>query len=93
MQTANRVQTVLRLDNFLFERAKMTAGRRGMSFNNYVEKLIEKDAGLVFPKLPKDFKVSEEIKSFGVPGGFVRPSQEELDADPKLAYLVEKYGL
>lgn len=93
MQTANRAQTVLRLDYYLFERAKMRAKERGQSFNSYVESLIEKEAGLVFPKLPKDFKVSEEIKSFGVPGGFVRPSQEELDADPKLAYLFEKYGL
>lgn len=94
MQTANRVQTVLRLDKFLFERAKMIAGRRGMSFNTYVEKLIEKDAGLVFPKLPKDFKVSEEILNL-VPkeSSFVRPTQEELDNDPKLAYLMEKFGL
>lgn len=94
MQTQNRVQTVLRLDDFLFERAKMTAHKNGQSFNSYVESLIEKDAGLVFPKLPKDFTVSEEILNL-VPkeSVFRRPSQEELDNDPKLAYLMEKNGL
>ena len=41
-----------------------------------VEKLIEKDAGLVFPKLPKDFKVSEEIKSFGGVDAYLKNDKE-----------------
>ncbi len=43
------------------------------------------------PKIPK-LEVSEEIKSLG---GFKVPefTQEELDNDPKLAYLYEKYIL
>ncbi len=42
------------------------------------------------PKLPADFKVSDEILNmacFKLP----TPTQEELDDDAKYAYLYEKY--
>lgn len=44
-----------------------------------------------FPKLPPDFKVSDEILRLA---GFTiaEPTPEMLENDPKLAYLWEKYG-
>ena len=58
--------------------------------NSFIEHTIEKAVGLEFPKLPKDFKVSDEILSLG--GTIAVPTQEMLDKDAKLAYLWEKYG-
>ena len=88
------VQTTLRLPKELVERVKRQAKREHRSFNSYVEHTLDKSTELVFPKLkPEDFIISDEIRSLSgsIPG--IRPTQEELDADPKLAYLVEKYKL
>ena len=41
--------------------------------------------------LPPDFAVSEEIRAMRC-GALTAPSSEQLAADPKLAYLWEKYG-
>jgi hypothetical protein len=85
-----RVQTILRLSPELMARVKRVAKRENRSVNSFLEHTIEKAVGLEFPKLPKDFKVSDEILNlacFDLP----RPTQEELDNDPKYAYLYEKY--
>lgn len=92
MPATNRIQAAIRLSPELYERVKRNARREHRSFNSYVENVLDKATELEFPKIPDDFKISEEIKAFGK-CHFVRPSQEELDADPKLAYLVEKFGL
>ena len=88
------VQTTLRLPKELVERVKRQATREHRSFNSYVEHTLDKSMELVFPKLkPEDFIISDEIMSLAGSIPRVRPTQEELDADPKLAYLVEKYNL
>ncbi len=88
------VQTTLRLPKELVERVKRQAKREHRSFNSYVEHTLDKSTELVFPKLkPEDFIISDEIMSLAGSIPTVRPTQEELDADPKLAYLVEKYNL
>ncbi|MBO7644539.1 MAG: Arc family DNA-binding protein [Bacteroidales bacterium] len=87
------VQTTIRLPKELVERVKRQARREHRSFNSYVEHTLDKSTELVFPKLkPEDFIISDEIKNLTAKH-YQRPSQEELDADPKLAYLVEKYEL
>ena len=87
------VQTTIRLPKELMDRIKIQARREHRSFNSYVEHTLDKSTELVFPKLkPEDFVISDEIKNLTAKN-FRRPSQEELDADPKLAYLVEKYKL
>ena len=91
-ETVARTQTVLRLPQELYARVKRQARRENRSFNSYVEHVLDKETEIVFPKLPPDFKVSDEIKSLRC-SGFKRPPQEVIDADPKLAYLIEKYGL
>ena len=44
---------------------------------------------LVFPKLPKDFKISQEILDMS--GCCKDPDEETLRKDPKLAYLWNKF--
>lgn len=92
-ETVVRTQTVLRLPQELYARVKRQARRENRSFNSYVEHVLDKETEIVFPKLPPDFKVSDEIKRLSGTVHLRKLSKEELDADPKLAYLVEKYGL
>ena len=85
-----RVQTIVRLRPELLARVKRVARRENRSVNSFIEDALEKAAGLDFPKLPKDFKVSEEILALG--GTIAEPTQEMLDNDAKFAYLWNKYG-
>ena len=88
------VQTTIRLPRELVERVKRQARREHRSFNSYVEHTLDKSTELVFPKLkPEDFIISDEIMKMAGSVKWERPTREELDSDPKLAYLVEKYKL
>ena len=71
-------------------RVKRKARQEGRSFNSYVESVLEKSTGIEWPTIPKDFKVSEEILNMRCIS-LKKPSKEEFEADPKLAYLWEKY--
>jgi len=94
MNTApTKVLTTIRLSPELMERVKRHAKREHRSFNSFVENVLDRATEPVFPKLGPDFKVSDEIRSFQGSVQFKRPSQKEIDADPKLAYLVKKFGL
>ena len=86
META-RVSSLIRLQPGLMERAKRRAKQENLSFNAYIERLLEQDTRLEWPTLPADFKVSEEILGFQI-DGWKEPSKEELEADPKLAYIL-----
>lgn len=88
-----KLQTAIRLSPELMERVKRHAKREHRSFNSFVENVLDRATEPVFPKLGPDFKVSDEIRSFQGSVKFKRPSQKEIDADPKLAYLVKKFGL
>lgn len=85
-----RVQTIVRLRPELLARVKRAAKREKRSVNSFIEDTLDRATGLEFPKLPPDFKVSDEILGlacFKMP----HPTQEELKKDPKFAYLYEKY--
>ena len=86
META-RVSSLIRLQPGLMERAKRRAKQENLSFNAYIERLLEQDSRLDWPTLPADFKVSEEILGFQI-DGWKEPSKEELEADPKLAHIL-----
>lgn len=88
-----RTQTVLRLPPELMERVKRSARKEKSSFNSYVERVLDQATATAsaFPTLPPDFKVSEEICDLGK-FNLAMPTAKELEADPKLAYLWEKYG-
>jgi len=89
MEAQTRVQTVIRLRPELMTRLKYKAKQENLSLNAYVEKTLEEQTKPVLPKLPKDFEIDPVIASFS--GMLREPTQEELDQDPKLAYLWEKY--
>ena len=91
-KSSNIVQTTIRLPKELMDRVKRNAAREHRSFNSYVEMVLDRATELKFPKMSQDYKISEDILSLRA-SSWKRPSQEELNADPKLAYLVEKYGL
>ena len=91
--SGQKVQTAIRLSPELMERVKRHAKREHRSFNSFVEYALDRATEPVFPKIGPDFKISDEIRSFQGSVTFKRPTQEQLDADPKLAYLVKKYGL
>ena len=94
MNTAStKALTTIRLSPELMERVKRHAKREHRSFNSFVENVLDRATEPIFPKLGPDFKVSDEIRSFQGSVKFKRPSQKEIDADPKLAYLVKKFGL
>ena len=94
MPAGRRIQTVLRLPEDVYERVKLCARRENCSINAYLEALIERSTGFEWPKIPKDFKISDEILALVPKSGHHRMfTKEELDADPKLAYLAKKNGL
>jgi len=90
MGSQTRVQTVIRLRPEVLTRLKYKAKQENLSLNAYVEKTLEEKTNPVLPKLPKDFEIDPVIASFS--GMLREPTQEELDQDPKLAYLWEKYN-
>ena len=95
MSSEQRIQTVLRLPKHVYYRVKLYAEREGRSFNNYVETLLAKATDMDWPTIPKeDLVVSEEILNLVPKSGNRRKfTKEELENDPKLSYLAEKYGL
>ena len=92
MAEVTRIQTAFRFPPELLEKMKKRAKRNGQSLNAYAETLFERDTHLELPKLPEDFKVSDEILQMNGCIKWGKPTKEELAADPKLAYLWEKYG-
>ena len=93
LMETTRIQTVLRLSPELMERVKRSARKEKSSFNSYVERVLDQATAeaSVFPTLPPEFKISDEIRDLGK-FELVTPAAKDLEADPKLAYLWEKYG-
>ncbi len=92
MQT-ERIQTAIRLDADLYNRIRRRAHIEKRSINSYIEKVLDDHTKVIYPASSPDLTISEVIRSMA---GSVKPrkfTQEELDADPKLAYLVKKLGL
>ena len=92
MAEVTRIQTAFRFPPELLEKMKRMAKRNGQSLNAYAETIFERETRLEWPVLPKDLKVSDEILQMNGCIKWGKPTKEELAADPKLAYLWEKYG-
>ena len=100
MESTPRIQTAFRFTPELLGRIKREAERRHQSVNAFVEAVLDRETRLEFPIIPKDFKVSEELRALT---GFVKTdprylsddTQEQLDLDEKarMDYLCEKYGI
>ena len=92
MAEVTKIQTAFRFPPELLEKMKKMAKRNGQSLNAYAETIFERETRLEWPVLPKDLKVSDEILQMNGCIKWGKPTEEELAADPKLAYLWEKYG-
>ena len=101
MSSVPRTQTAFRLKNDLLERLKVKARKEKVSLNTYVENTLEANVGkdLIFPRLPKDFGISQEARSFACIGhlseeykGLSASEQAALDRELKIKHLIEKYG-
>ena len=84
-----KVQTGLRFSPALIARLKRGAKQHEMSFNSYVEDLLEKAVKPSFPALRrKDYLPDERLLKLGdtIPAF----TAEQLARDPKLAYILSK---
>lgn len=83
-----RIQTAFRLPQDLLARVKREAKRKNLSVNAYVEDVLDRETRIEWPKLPKDFKVSQEILDLRIVPDWTPPTPEELEQDPKLAAIL-----
>jgi hypothetical protein len=85
---STRVQTAFRLDPVLLERLKRQAKLSHRTLNSYVELILIQAVKPELPKLSQDYQISEETRKMC---GFIpQPTKEQLENDPKLAYLLGK---
>ena len=102
METTRTVQTAFRFTPDLVERLKKRARRERTSVNAYVEKVLEKDLGTdedryeaLYREIAKTHIKIDSPDSKKGQSGYVHNfgyTDEELAQDPKLEYLVNKYG-
>ena len=90
MENIRRIQTACRLEESLLNRLKKKASRQNKSLNSYVEALLKADVRdepeypkVTFP-IPHSTRVSRMID---ILPGF---TDEELERDEKLAYILGK---
>ena len=83
-----RIQTAFRLPQELLARVKKEAARKDLSVNAYVEEVLDRETRIDWPKLPKDFDISQEILDFQIIHEWTPPTPEELEEDPKLAAIL-----
>lgn len=89
MKPVSRVQTVIRLKPEVMERVKYRAKSKNMSVNAFMEEVLEQFTMTPpIPKLPKDYKIDPMVKALS--GCIPMPSQEVIDSDPRLAYILGK---
>lgn len=89
METITREATIIRLKPQVMARVKYRAKSQGLSVNAYIEQTLAEATNCVpIPKLPPDFQISPEIKSFA--GVIPQFTQEQLEEDPRLAYILGK---
>ena len=84
-----RVSTIIRLRPGIMAQAKRRVKQKNLSFNAYVENILDRASRVEWPVLPPDFKVSEEILNFQIKD-WKEPTKEELEADPRLAHIWEE---
>jgi hypothetical protein len=85
---SRNVQTAFRFSEDLLERIKREAKKRGISLNAYVADVLDRETRVEWPRLPKDYKVSQEILNLRCVTGWKEPTEEELKEDPRLAAIL-----
>ena len=89
MEQTSIIQTGIRMDISLYERLKRNAKRENRSLNNYVVTLLEAATAPKYPQLRReDYPIDEDLLALG--HVLAEPSPEELENDPRLAYILGK---
>lgn len=88
MEAITRVQTVIRFREDVLNRARYKAKQQSMSLNAYLEHVVEEAVKPQIPKLPKDSKIIPAVERLS--GIMPAPTQEQLAADDRLAYIYNK---
>lgn len=86
MATTTRIQTAFRFTPELLTRVKHSARKENLSVNSYVERVLDKATALIFPKLPADFEIPEDLLQSA--GCIPAPSIQEIKNDPRLAHAL-----
>ena len=101
MANTRTVQTAFRFSPDLVERLKRRASKEKTSVNAYVERVLEKDLGTDEDRYEALYREIAKIKINNNPVlegpmkrllGCVQFTEEEIAADPRLEYLLKKYG-
>ena len=89
MESTALIQTGIRMKASLYERLKRNAKRENRSLNNSVVHLLDTATAPVIPSLNlQDYPIDEDILQLGEL--LQEPTPENLENDPKLAYLLSK---
>lgn len=86
MRTRVYKQTGIRLPEEMIGQIKRKAARKGVSFNAYVESVLEQDIREEIPYIDPNAEISPEILALA--GRWPAPTQEEIDADPRLQAIL-----
>ena len=60
----------------------------GTSVNAFVLDVLDRETRIEWPKLPKDYKVSQEILDLQCVKEWKEPTEEELREDPRMAAIL-----
>lgn len=85
MEIQTRKQTGIRLPEGLINRIKKKARSNGVSFNAYVEQVLENDMREDIPHIDKNAPLEPWVLSMA--GIVTTPTQKELEEDPRLAKI------
>lgn len=88
MQTVTR-QTIVRMDESLYQKVKAAAKKQRSSVNSYINTLLDEAVASTLPKLnPKDYQPSPELLELGL---LLEGTTEEMyKLDPKSQYILSK---
>lgn len=85
MNTTTIKQTGIRLPESLIRRLKSKANKKGVSFNAYVESVLQNDVKDEIPYMDANAPIDPEILSMA--GTIPAPTSQELEEDPRLAAI------
>ncbi len=88
MQTIMR-QTIVRMDESLYQKVKAAAKKQHYSVNHYINNILDEAVTGIVPKLnPKDYQPSDELLKLGL---LLEGATEEMNnLDPKSQYILSK---
>ena len=86
MKKGDYKQTGIRLPEILIAKAKRKAKRRGLSFNAYVESVLQKDVNEEIPYIDPDAPIDPELLSLAK--GVCLPPKEVIEQDNRLREIL-----